>query len=364
MDKEQEERFMQTVDPSTMAMLNQSEIDTQIAAAARKPRSVSAFLKEAVSMVTLTEEVAGDCIYALPRKKKDPETGKTQNIVIEGPSARFAEIIAYGWTNCRAISRVSNEAAQFITAQAVFWDIERTVIIGAEVQRRIVDKYGRRFNADMIQVTAAAASSIALRNAILRGIPRALWQSVYEAARRASVGDQKALANKRADAMKAFAIYGISQQQLLERLNRQGIEDVTIDDLRTLRGMLTSLRDGDVTPEGLMEEGEPSASEKASKINEEIKATKPATKPPPKPQEPEPKAPQKPPAEQAPKDGELRLEKPVEDVGLEASLADRLRSAKDGDQYNEALDLLRSVKDPAARARLETIARAKRGELA
>jgi hypothetical protein len=60
-----------------LAMLNKSEIDTQIATARRFPRSVTKFIAEATSLVALNETVAGECIYALPRG------GKT----IEGPSA-------------------------------------------------------------------------------------------------------------------------------------------------------------------------------------------------------------------------------------------------------------------------------------
>lgn len=56
-----------------------------------------------------------------------------------------------------------------MTAQGVFHDLERNVAITYEVRRRIVDKNGRRYKPDMIGVTANAACSIALRNAILRG---------------------------------------------------------------------------------------------------------------------------------------------------------------------------------------------------
>ncbi|KAG1166891.1 hypothetical protein G6F35_017935 [Rhizopus arrhizus] len=106
-------------------------------------------------MVTLSQSIAEQCVYALPRD------GKT----IEGPSARFAEVIASAWGNNRAGARVIDDKGEFIIAQGVFHDLERNVAITYEVQRRIVDRQGRRFKPDMIGVTANAACSIALRNA-------------------------------------------------------------------------------------------------------------------------------------------------------------------------------------------------------
>lgn len=142
---------------SMVAMLNKSEIDQQIATAKQYPRSIKRFHTEALQMVTLNERVAESCIYALPRD------GKT----IEGASARFAEIVASAWGNCRAGARVVSDQGDFVTAQGVFHDLERNVAITYEVQRRITDKRGNRYKPDMIGVTANAACSIALRNAIL-----------------------------------------------------------------------------------------------------------------------------------------------------------------------------------------------------
>lgn len=228
-----------SVESGTVALLNKSEIDMQVATAHKYPRSIKRFRDETLQMVTLNETVAESCIYALPRD------GKT----IEGPSARFAEVIASAWGNCRAGARVVNDQGDFITAQGVFHDLERNVAITFEVQRRITDKKGNRYKPDMIGVTGNAASSIALRNAILKGIPKAFWDDMYQAARRTVMGDVKTLANRRAEAIKAFVAFGITQQQLLEKLEVTGIEDVTLEHLVILRGLLTAIREGDTTPE-------------------------------------------------------------------------------------------------------------------
>lgn len=241
---------------SQLALLSRSEIEQQIATARRFPRSIKRFRDESLAMVTLSESVANQCIYALPRD------GKT----IEGPSARFAEVIASAWGNCRAGARVVDDRGEFVTAQGVFHDLERNVAITYEVQRRITDKHGRRYKADMIGVTANAACSIALRNAILKGVPKAFWEDMYLAARQVIMGDIKTLGNRRADAVAAFQKFGISAEQLLAKLELKGIEDVGLEHLVVLRGLLTAIKDGDTTPEQAFDINRPGLSAAAATV--------------------------------------------------------------------------------------------------
>ena len=74
-DEVLERELPQQIDTGVLAVISKAEIDVQIATAHRFPRSVKAFRDEALQMVTLTEAIAEECIYALPRD------GKT----IEGP---------------------------------------------------------------------------------------------------------------------------------------------------------------------------------------------------------------------------------------------------------------------------------------
>jgi hypothetical protein len=254
------ERQVQTmeVESSTIALLNKSEIDQQIATAHKYPRSIKRFRDETLQLVTLNESVAAECIYSLPRGNK----------TIEGATARFAEVVASAWGNSRAGARVVNDQGSFVTAQGVFHDLERNVAITYEVQRRITDKNGRRFSDDMIVVTANAACSVALRNAILKGVPKALWSDMYDAARRTVMGDFKTLANRRADALTTFVKYGVTEQQVFDVLNVAGVEDITLEHLVTLRGMLTSIKDGDTTPEELFSQPGSNANQGGAKKTE------------------------------------------------------------------------------------------------
>lgn len=218
---------------------DRAAIDMQIATAKMYPRAISRFRKEAEALALLDEQTAGECFYALPR------SGKT----IEGPSARFAEIVLYAWGNARADADIVAEDDTHITAQGTFFDLERNVAIRVRVKRRITDKHGRRYNEDMVGVTSNAGISIALRNAVFKGIPKALWKPIYEKARRASLGEGGTLQQKREQAFEWFRKLGVEPERVLAVLGVGGIEDVKEDELITLRGLANSIKEGETTIE-------------------------------------------------------------------------------------------------------------------
>jgi len=227
----------EVTDLSAIAVLNKSEIDQQIATAKRFPRSMTKFRNEALQMATLNEEIAGECYYVLPRADK----------TIEGPSVRLAEIIASAWGNCRSGARVIGEEAEFIIAQGAFFDVERNVAVSFEVKRRIVDRNKRRYSADMIAVTANAACSIALRNAIFRGIPKAFWQDIYLKVKETAAGDQKTLAARRAIALDYLKKQGVVEGAIFKKLGVKGVEDIGLEELVVLRGLATAIKDGEIS---------------------------------------------------------------------------------------------------------------------
>lgn len=227
----------QFVEPQPVTVIS-AEIDLQISTAKRYPRSVETFRKSALAMATLNEGVAQQCLYALPRD------GKT----IEGPSARLGEILVAAWGNCRAAARIVAEEREFVVAQGVFLDLETNAATTKEVRRRIVDKYGKRYSLDMVGTTGNAASSIALRNAILGGIPRALWWDIYDASRRVVIGDIKTLAERRHNAIEAFKPYGIVEAQICAAIGIPGRNDIGPDQLVILAGWLNAIKEGESDP--------------------------------------------------------------------------------------------------------------------
>lgn len=234
-----EGREVATSENAMVGLIAAAEIDQQIATAHKYPRSLAIFRREALQMVTLTEVIAQECIYALKRGDK----------TIQGPSARFAEIIFSAWGNARAGARIVHTDTEFVVAQGVCQDLQRNTAITFEVSRRITDSKGKRYNADMIGVTSNAASSIALRNSILKVVPKAFWSELYTAALKVGVGDVKTLANKRVEAIAAFQHYGVSEAQILAKLGRSGVQDIGLDDLMILFGLLTAIKDNETTPE-------------------------------------------------------------------------------------------------------------------
>jgi hypothetical protein len=224
---------------AVMTAITKAELDQQITTARAFPRSIKRFTNECMDMACLSEEVASSCMYALPRGGKS----------IEGPSARMAEIIQSAWGNNRSGQRIVDEGSEFVTAQGIFHDLERNVMITVEVKRRITDKDGKRFNTDMIGVTGNAASSIAHRNAVLKGVPKAFWNNIYLAARRTAVGDQKTLVAKRTDALAYLQKMGVTPDTVFASLGIGGEQDIGLDELATLRGSIEAIKSGEATIE-------------------------------------------------------------------------------------------------------------------
>jgi hypothetical protein len=222
-----------------------AELDSQIATARLYPRSVKSAIDNIASLATYDEETAAECMFALPRGGKP----------IRGPSVRLAEIIHQSWGNCRvearviAVDRVNKE----IVAEGTFHDLETNAAMRSVVRRRISDKRGRMFNDDMITTTGNAACSIARRNAILAGVPKVAWRKAYEAAVKVVAGDIKTLSTRREGAIKAFAAYGVKPEQIFAVLNVESLEGITLEDIPTLQGMFSAIKNGETTVEEIFD---------------------------------------------------------------------------------------------------------------
>ncbi len=103
---------------------------------------------------------------------------------------------------------------------------------------------GATYSHDIQTLTGNAASSIALRNAIFKVIPKALIDRVYEKAVKYAVGDQKTLSTHRS---KAFAWYrkrGVDHTKILKFFNKNNMEDLTLNELEKLQGIATFIKEG------------------------------------------------------------------------------------------------------------------------
>lgn len=241
-----------------LGAVDRASIDVQVSTAKQYPRSVDKSLKEAMTLATLDEETAATMFYVLPRGGKK----------IEGPSTRLAEVMAYSWGNLRADADIVAEDKTHVTAMGTCFDLEKNVAVRVRVRRRITDKRGKRFNEDMIGVTSNAAISIALRNAVFKVIPAALVGRIYQEARKASVGKGGTMVQRRQAALEWFGKVGVTPEQVFELLEVRGIEDVGMDELITLRGLKTAIKDGETTVEQAFRRVD--ASEGTDELNEAL----------------------------------------------------------------------------------------------
>jgi ribosome modulation factor len=219
-----------------------AEVDQQITTAHAYPRSVDRAVKNIMTLATLDEETAKECVYALPRGGKP----------IKGPSIRLAEIIGSQWGNCRVGTRVVHvdRVEKYVEAEGVFHDLETNAATTARVRRRLVaDRKTGQITDDMIVLTGNAAASIAKRNAILAAVPKAVWRKAYVAVESVIAGDVKTLVERRGEAMKAFAAFGVTPERVFVALEVGGLDDITLEHMTTLIGMHSALKSGESTVE-------------------------------------------------------------------------------------------------------------------
>jgi hypothetical protein len=238
-DDSQSEVSTAVVDVVALEAINRSELDIQIVTAKRFPRNLAVCRQEAMAMVTADKETAGDMFYTLERKGKD---GKPTFIV--GKSVRMAEVVFYCWRNIHVVTRDAAIEKDRVIAQGVAWDLERNNRRGYESSRSILRAGGGRFGQDMIMVTMAAAKSIAFRNAIFGVIPNFETDRLFEAAKVAALGEGK-ISEQREKALDYFETkLQVPRDLVLRLMKRETVKDLDAGDLITLRGLVTSIKEG------------------------------------------------------------------------------------------------------------------------
>lgn len=233
----------------------QAELNQAVTTARAFPRSIATAMRNIRDLATLDDKTAEECVYALPRAGK----------AIRGPSVRLAEIIVSCWGNCHVGARVVHvdRFEKVVVAEGVFHDLETGMRRTHQTQRRIVDKHGRLYNDDMITTTGNAAASIAFREAVLKGVPRAIWRNAYESCERVIAGDVTTLVERRDRAIKAFAAWGVTPERIFAALDIGGLEDIGADELVTLTAWRSGIKNNEQTVEEVFPEVRPGKPEAA-----------------------------------------------------------------------------------------------------
>ena len=221
---------------------DKAQIDVQISTAKAYPRSIKRAVEDSIALVTMDVATASTCTYSVPRGGKS----------INGPSVHLAKILAQNWGNLRVEAKVIGIDAKHVTSQAICFDLEKNLAIKVEVKRSIMTSKGR-MNDDMITVTGNAANSIALRNAVLSVIPKAVVDKVYNEAKSkitGDVSDKTKLLNRRKAVMDGLKeTYTLTESEILSAIGKASIDHITPDDLVVLIGIGTAIKDGDTDVE-------------------------------------------------------------------------------------------------------------------
>lgn len=221
---------------------DKATIDVQIATAKAYPRNIKRSTENALAIATMDKDTAQTCTYSVPRGGKP----------ITGPSVHLAKILAQVWGNMRIEAKVVSIDARQITSEAICFDLENNLAIKTQIKRSIVGKTGR-FNDDMITVTGNAANAIALRNAILSVIPRAIVDKVYNAAKAVITGDisdRAKFMGRRKQVLDGLRdTYSLTEKEILSAIDKAAIDHITADDLVILIGIGQAIKDGDTDVE-------------------------------------------------------------------------------------------------------------------
>lgn len=241
MGTEFEEHQVEVVSPDIIESQEKAVADSQVAIAKKYPRSIPKATQNIKTIVQMDFDTAQSCGYALPRDGKN----------VTGPTIHLANIVLQQYGNARVDAKVVSIGEQTLTVQATAWDLETNVAVRHEVMRKITYKSGKKYNEDLIVLTANAAMSIAKRNVIFGIVPKPVWMAGYEAAQRLIVGDisddEKLNVRRREVLDKLIASYGIKEEDILKVLGFNSVAQIKGDHLKILIGYGVSIRDGDST---------------------------------------------------------------------------------------------------------------------
>lgn len=243
------------------------QFDVAVATAHQYPRSPEVFRRKLKTLATMSQAIAASCFYTLPGRKGG--SGKP----ISGPSIRMAEIVAAAWGNLQYGAQLVevNRIEGFIIMRGMCHDLESNTKVVKDTMRSIRLSSGGIFGDNMIQVTAQAAASIAIRNAILGCVPQAYVNEIYLAVQKVGLGmsgkENKPLAEIQQACLDNFSNnFGITAEQIYKSVGVNGKTELDVEKLSLLRGYYTSIETGECEAKDIFP-----AVEKAADIAKKLK---------------------------------------------------------------------------------------------
>jgi hypothetical protein len=251
-----------TINPPVPLMRSQTQFHTAVAV--QRPRN----LDKVVAAVLREAEFAGDAFYY-----SFPMGGKK----IEGPSIGLAMAVAREWSNCAVPVEYYETATEWVF-NAHFVDLERGFTVSRVFRKKKGKGVFKKLEDDRAEdMTFQAAQSRAIRNVVLAGVPRWLTDQAKERAKDAVLKgiSKEGLAVATEKALKFLAGYGITEDRVLAVLGKPKHEWAS-EDIASLRGMASQLKDGQATAEHLFPATETKEDRpKAATSKEETKVKRP-----------------------------------------------------------------------------------------
>lgn len=257
---EHEVQIIQTTGSEIVEAQQRAEFDVQITTAKAFPRDLTRVKNDCIALVTMDKETAESCRYVLPRGGKN----------ISGGSVHLARILIQQYGNVRVDSKIKAITENEIVSEGVAFDLQSNYAVKVEVRKSILQneyvngkKTGKkvRMNEDMITVTGNAANAIAFRQAVFAIVPKSIVDACYNAAVQLLTGDlssEAKLIGARKKALEHFKDnFNASEDDVLKILGLNSINQIKAEQIADLRGIIQSLRDGDISADNLFGRNKP-----------------------------------------------------------------------------------------------------------
>ena len=244
---EQPSMEVQVMSPrERVEMLTRSEIARQ------NPRNIQRTWEATKAEMESDSENSGALFYAIPRKKRKPDSNEYETIYIEGLSIRAAAIVSRNLPNHDWVTRIEPDAEDSVDVLGLFIDHEtnRRIVRAGRVHKleRTRDGKVELVRLDIFHQNIMGMQSRVARNVLFEAVPVSFRTRMLEIAKglagkgeiKGKPADPKVLAES---ILKEFAQHGVDRAALEKMLGKK-LETATNDDRARLRGVLTALRDG------------------------------------------------------------------------------------------------------------------------
>lgn len=207
-------------------------------------RDIEECFNEAKAMVHLDKKAAESCSYSLPRGGRN----------ITGPSIRLAEIMQHAWGNILvsidSFTVEKDELSGRVSVKVWGWamDTQKNNAVQSFESATVFPKKGRGVDDDAISNAIDRARAMLYRDLVFKVIPKAYVNVVYNEAITAALGGAQDLKTKIDKVIDRFEkAWGVTEEDILIKLKRPNRSTMDQDDVATLMGWGTAIKDGHMT---------------------------------------------------------------------------------------------------------------------